>query len=175
MKIINGNWGITFVLAAVLMGAAPHATAQTPWTVLYLKSAAALEAHDYPKALAGFRALADVGSPAAEATLGHMYFHGYGVARNMRTAAVWYFRASEKGYPPAQLVLGHMFAQGLGFTANPERAYFWLALAAVRGDNKLSPRASTYRDKVAKLLSVAKRSEIEASIANWRPSAAVPR
>jgi uncharacterized protein len=175
MKIINGNWGITFVVAAILMGAAPSVVAETPWTALYLKSAAALEAHDYPQAIAGFKALADVGSPAAEATLGHMYFHGYGVARNTRTAAVWYFRASEKGYPPAQLVLGHMFAQGLGFTVNYERAYFWLALSAARGDKNLSPRARTYRDKMATRLSAVRLSEIDDAIKSWRPSAAVPR
>ncbi len=176
MKMIIGKWwGIIVLGIAFIVGAAAPVMADTPWGKIYMRSAAALKAGNYEVALPGFRALADVGSPAAEATLGHMYLNGLGVERNPRTAAVWYFRASEKGYAPAQFVLGHMFARGIGFARNDSRAYFWLTLASMRGDATLTSKIEAYRKQVAAVLTPAQMSAIEGKAISWRPSAAVPR
>jgi Sel1 repeat len=175
MKMIIGKWGITALGIVFIIGAAMPVMADTPWGKIYMRSAAALAAGNYDEALPGFRALADVGSPAAEATLGHIYLNGLGVARNPRTAAVWYFRASEKGYAPAQFVLGHMFARGIGFARNDERAYFWLKLASIRADTTLTPKIEVHRKQVVALLTPAQISVMDKRAAVWRPSAAVPR
>jgi TPR repeat protein len=165
---------IAAIGCAGLLVAAPVA-AETPWTRQYANAMSAYDAGDYKAARAGFQKLADFGSPAAEAMLGHMYLNGMGVPKREGVAAVWFFRASQKGYVNAQLTVASMFATGNGFRKNLKRAYFWYEVARLRGDAKMAAVAAAYQKK---LVADMTRTDIDAALADardWRPNAAAPR
>jgi uncharacterized protein len=162
------------ILCAGPMATAP-ATAATPWTWQYANSMAAFEAGDYATARAGFQKLADFGSPAAEAMLGHMYLNGLGVPKREGVAAVWFFRAAQKGYVNAQLTVGSMFASGNGFSKNLPRAYFWYEVARLRGDAKMAALAEGFQQKLRPNMTRAEITEAQAEARDWRPNAAAPR
>jgi TPR repeat protein len=165
---------IAAIGCAGLMGAAP-AAAETPWTRHYANAMSAYEAGDYAAARTGFQKLADFGSPAAEAMLGHMYLNGMGVPKHEGVAAVWFFRASQKGYVNAQLTVASMFATGNGFRKNLKRAYFWYEVARLRGDAKMAALAAAYQKKLAPELTRTEIAEAKADARDWRPNAAAPR
>ncbi|WKE65821.1 TonB family protein [Gallaecimonas kandeliae] len=54
-------------------------------------------AKDYPKALAEFRASAQLGQPNAQFNLGVMYFNGEGVTRDPEEAYAWFAAAEDNG------------------------------------------------------------------------------
>ena len=72
-----------------------------------------------------FKALmadAKAGDPAAQNSLGVMYYTGEAVSKNLsgkvldndpELAAGWFYRAAEQGYADAQFNLGLMYANGL--------------------------------------------------------------
>ncbi len=149
--------------------------ASTTWTQQYATAMAAFRAGDYGTARTGFQRLADFGSPAAEAMLGHIYLNGLGVPKREGVAAVWYFRAAQKGYVNAQLTVGSMFASGRGFEQNLPRAYFWYEVARLRGEDRVSVLAVSFQKQLASKLSKADVQDAISDAKDWRPNAATPR
>jgi uncharacterized protein len=175
MKMTKKSPGaIVAILCAGLLASAPVA-AETPWTRQYAAAMKAYEAGDYKTARAAFQKLADFGSPAAEAMLGHMYLNGLGVPKRDGVAAVWFFRAAQKGYVNAQLTVGSMFATGNGFSKNLKRAYFWYEVARLRGDARMAALAADYQKKLTPKLTRADIEDVLADARDWRPNAAAPR
>lgn len=68
----------------------------------------ALEAGDYLRAEGEFRPLAEQGDPEAQLNIGLMYEMGWGLPRNLDSAASWYRKAAEQGYHFAQDSLGSL-------------------------------------------------------------------
>jgi TPR repeat protein len=150
-------------------------SARTLWTDQYAEALAAYQAHDYAKARAGFQSLADFGSPAAEAMLGHIYLNGQGTAKRPGVAAVWYFRSAQKGYGNAQLALGSMLASGIGLREDIPHAYFWFEIASQRGEPKVAALARKFQADLQPKLTAAQIANAVAKARTWRPSAATPR
>lgn len=88
----------------------------------------------YAQAMKWYRQAADKGNVAAMNSIGGMYEHGEGVARDDRQAADWYQRAADKGYAAAMYNLGVMYARGKGVTRDDAQAIQWYRRAADKGD-----------------------------------------
>lgn len=88
---------------------------------------------DFDVALHELRPRAEQGDPAAQKTLGLMYFGGEGVNRSAGSAAKWYRMAAEQGDAGAQSMLGAMYEYGLGVTKNSADATRWYRRAAAQG------------------------------------------
>lgn len=93
----------------------------------------AYHAHDYAKAIALWRPLADSGVAAAQQHIGVMYAEGKGVPQNDAEAAKWFAKAAEQGDALAQYDLGASFAQGLGVKQDYGMAAKWFQRAAAQG------------------------------------------
>lgn len=129
----GGTAGITAVLAqsvilALLLLNAPAAHAQS-----YADGERAYLAEEYDKALAILRPLAEQGDSDAQVTLGLMYDHGHGVARDPQQAVAWYSRAAEQGVAAAQHDLGVKYFQGKGIEQDYRKAARWWQQAADAG------------------------------------------
>jgi TPR repeat protein len=173
--MIKYTLGAFLILVAGGVFAPTGVGARTTWTQQYAQAMSAYEAGDYDAAHAGFQRLADFGSPAAEAMLGHIYLNGLGVPKKEGVAAVWYFRSAQKGYVNAQLMVGSMFATGRGFKQHLPRAYFWYEVARLHGDNKVAALAASYQKQLETKISVAAKTDIQTDARSWRPNAATPR
>lgn len=92
-----------------------------------------------------FKALmadARAGDPAAQNSLGVMYYTGEAVSKNLsgqvldndpELAAGWFFRAAEQGYADAQFNLGLMYANGEGVPQDMTQAVELFKKAAEQG------------------------------------------
>lgn len=92
-----------------------------------------------------FKALmadAKAGDPAAQNSLGVMYYTGEAVSKNLsgkvldtdpELAVGWFFRAAEQGYADAQFNLGLMYANGEGVPQDMEQAVELFKKAAEQG------------------------------------------
>lgn len=92
-----------------------------------------------------FKALmadAKAGDPAAQNSLGVMYYTGEAVSKNLsgkvldndpELAAGWFYRAAEQGYADAQFNLGLMYANGEGVSQDMEQAAELFKKAAEQG------------------------------------------
>jgi uncharacterized protein len=148
---------------------------KTLWTEQYTEAMIAYKAGDYGRARVGFQALADFGSPAAEAMLGHMYLNGQGVPKRQGVAGVWYYRSAQKGYVNAQLALGSMFATGIGFRRDVAKGYFWLEVARQRGEPNVAALAEKYQVGLQPSLTAAQIADAVDDARSWRPNAATPK
>ncbi len=173
--MIKKTLGAFFIWGMSCVGATSPAHANSTWTEQYASAMIAFKQGEYDAARAGFQRLADFGSPAAEAMLGHMYLNGLGVQKREGVAAVWYFRAAQKGYVNAQLIVGSMFASGKGFSQNLPRAFFWYEVARQRGEKQVAMLASEYQKRLDGKISAADKSKMLEAARNWRPNAATPR
>jgi TPR repeat protein len=63
-----------------------------------------------------------------------MYANGQGVAKDEKTAVLWYTKAAKQGFANAQIYLGAMYADGRGVTQDIVSAHMWFYLAARAGD-----------------------------------------
>lgn len=97
-------------------------------------SYAALQAGDYPKALAEARQAADKGDPRACFLLGTMYQAGLGVEASSKDAAGWYEKAAQGGVAPAHSRLAQFYARGDGVPKDPDRALKHARKAAMLDD-----------------------------------------
>jgi TPR repeat protein len=133
---------------------------------------AAIQAGDYPKAIAELRPLAESGDSMAQYLLAEIYFGGHG--GTLPEAVKWMTASAEQGYAQAQARLGLIYATGRGVPIDNIRAYRWFALAAKVADPKaqksLKTVSETNRDVVAKRLTVDERKVAEAEIAAWKPN-----
>ena len=73
------------------------------------------------------------GVASAQYTLGMMYYHGRGVAKNYIAAVSWYKKAAAQGQAQAQAKLGAMYYEGRGVKKNYIAAYAWMSLASAKG------------------------------------------
>jgi tetratricopeptide (TPR) repeat protein len=65
--------------------------------------------------------------------LGFMYEKGFGVTKNLQTAASYYRRSSEKGNIDAQYNYGRVLFFGLGIEKNEKEARRWIKMSAKGG------------------------------------------
>jgi hypothetical protein len=70
---------------------------------------------------------AEQGNVDAQFGLGAMYTNGQGVAKDERTAVLWYTKAAEQGDAGAQYTLGVMYANGQGVAKDKKTAALWQA------------------------------------------------
>lgn len=94
---------------------------------------AAFNRGDYATALELLRPLAEHGHPGAQAMLGVLYEHGYGVPQDYGEAAKWYRKAAEHGLAPAQTYLGERYHNGQGVPKDYAEARKWYSKAAEQG------------------------------------------
>jgi uncharacterized protein len=104
---------------------------------------AALEAKDFPGALAVFGPLAAQGNGDAQFMLGVMHENGLGVSKDMKAAASWYLKAAETGVASAQYNIGVFYQLGTGVTADAASARRWLAKAAEQGHHRAQNNLGT--------------------------------
>jgi hypothetical protein len=58
---------------------------------------------------------------------------GYGMPRDLKEAAYWYQRASDKNHPEAQYNLGRLYASGSGVKRDQNQAALWMSASATQG------------------------------------------
>lgn len=85
-----------------------------------------------PKALRHLEDAAVGGFPAAQATLGMIYFTGIGTAKNSALAIKWCSKASKEKVPLGMFYLGMAYSVGDGLPMNDEIAMRWIHAAASR-------------------------------------------
>jgi hypothetical protein len=95
------------------------------------------------------------GPPGRQYQMAINYLRGRaGVAKNLKTAASWFYRAAQGGYGPAQFSLGMMIGNGTGVSQNLVKAHFWLNLAGSKGlhqavENKIKLEKSMLPNQIA--------------------------
>ena len=87
----------------------------------------------YKKKFECQRKIAEQGNLDTQYTLGMMYAHGEGVAKNEKEAVKWLRKVAEQGHAQAQNRLGMMYATGQGVTKNDKTAAKWYRKAAEQG------------------------------------------
>lgn len=73
------------------------------------------------------------GDRESQATLGFMYFNGYGVNQSLSEAARWYRQAAIQGDARSQLKLGMPYYEGSGIGQSYEEAARWYQFSAEQG------------------------------------------
>lgn len=91
---------------------------------------------DYASAFAKFERAAKEGNPAAQNTLGNIYYLGLGITRDYEKAARWYLRAAESGHGPSLVNLGILHRHGLGVEKDILKAFACFLLAERAGIKK---------------------------------------
>ncbi len=119
---------------------------------------------NYAEAFRLYKAAADQGLVSSMQAVGGFYYDGKGVPQNYDEALKWYRKAAERGFAQSQYNLGVMYYTGTALTQSNAQAYLWFALAAAAGD-ALAPAA---RDEVAKKLSAAELSKMQAQAIRWK-------
>lgn len=136
------RWPKALVAAILLLVAAWGV-----WTYTHLADSAlqAMARGQYSRAHDFYLKEAKSGNPAAQNSLGNLYYLGLGVDLNYTLARDWYFQAAKTGYANAQLNLGHLYKQGLGVDQDPVRAFGWYNMAEKYGN----PVAEYYLKQMA--------------------------
>ena len=116
---------------------------------------------DYGNAVVWYRRAAHKGLAIAQSNLAALHYLGRGVTRDFEQAHRWYGAAAEQGDTAGQNGLGLLYANGLGVERDLVRAMAWFSLA-VHGEGSAAADAKTYRDRLARLLSVEERAEAAA-------------
>ena len=106
------------------------------WAQDFKRGVDAYMREDYATALEEFRALAELGSIAAQNNLGLMYARGHGVTQNYQEARSWYVRAARQSDPVACYNLGLIHLHGQGVPPSNVEAYKWFALAFAFGNDR---------------------------------------
>lgn len=120
----------TFVLAAILVGAAPVSAGD------FKTGLTAYQKRDYAIALREWTPLAEKGDVDAQHNLGHMYRLGKGVSKDYVEAADWYLRAATQGAADAQYNIGLMHRYGRGVKRDAVAAYMWADIAGSQAHAK---------------------------------------
>ena len=116
---------------------------------------------DYGKAVVWYRHAAQTGLAIAQSNLAALHYLGRGVPRDFEQAYRWYKAAAEQGDAAGQNGLGLLYANGLGVERDLVKAMAMFSLA-VHGEGSAGADAKTYRDRLARLLSVEERARAEA-------------
>ena len=85
------------------------------------------------KEIENLKEIAKKGDALAQNNLATMYFHGYGIEKNLIQALNWYKRSAEQGFAPAQSVLAIMYFLGDGTEKNLIQALNWYKRSAEQG------------------------------------------
>ena len=101
----------------------------------YANAQAAYKRGDYKAAFDSMTEAAEEGNADAQYRLGLMYANGRGVAKDEKTAVLWYAKAAEQGNAPAQYNLGVRYANGQGVAKDENTALLWYGKAALHGDS----------------------------------------
>jgi len=88
---------------------------------------------------------ANLGNPAAQNSLGNLYYLGLGVPTDLEQASNWYFQAASQGFGPAQINLGNLYSQGMGVPVDAMRAFAWYKMSHISG----IPIAESYLTQIA--------------------------
>jgi len=94
---------------------------------------AALQARDYPTAVANLEPLANDGNMEASYRMCGMYYLAQGVPKNDAEAARFCHQAAEKGHADAMYNLALMYQKGEGVRQDMNEAIRWYTAAAARG------------------------------------------
>jgi len=152
----------TGILVASLFVLAPHVAAAGSFE----DAAAAYDRHDYETAWRLLLPLGEQGDARAQATLGAMAEHGFGVAKSDEEAALWRRRAAEQGDAKAQFALSGLY--DLGHGAPLTQAYLWLRLAAASDDDRMRAFAARSLAALRPLKTPAQIAEAERLPAAWK-------
>jgi hypothetical protein len=68
--------------------------------------------------------------------LGELYYYGWGVKRNYKSAFDYLLEAARYGEPQAQWRLATLYLNGLGVVQSEAEAYMWAAIAAANGNEQ---------------------------------------
>ncbi len=117
-----------------------------------------------------YRKAAEQGVAKAEFNLGLMYDNGLGVKQDYAKGAKWYRKAAKKGNATAQYNLGLMYENGEGVPQDYAQAHMWYNLAASSfPPGAKRDKAVKNRDKIAKRMTPAQKSEAQKLAREWRP------
>ena len=94
----------------------------------------AFTAGKYEQALRLWLPLAEKDNADAQYNLGILYQKGLGVEKNLKTAFIWYKRASANGHTDAMYNLGIMYNKGRVVYRSPKDALKWWEKAAELGN-----------------------------------------
>lgn len=86
---------------------------------------------DYAAAMNYYQAAFLAGSYDAAYHIGYLYFHGYGVTKNINVAFQWCRIAAQYRYVPAMKELSNMYKHGLGVLRNAEQSRYWWQLSEI--------------------------------------------
>lgn len=90
---------------------------------------------NYEQALRLWLPFAEKDDADAQFNLGVLYMKGLGVEQNMKTAFIWYKRASANGHIDAMFNLGTMYNKGNAVARSPKDANKWWLKAAELGND----------------------------------------
>jgi len=128
---------IAFILFALLFLQPAAARAD------YAEGLQAYTRHEWQKAIALLRPLAEAGDDRAQILIGNMYNEGWGVLISHSEAYRLYRRAAGKDNAEAATLLGAMTLHGQGIPASRSAALAWFLRAAQLGDQNGSFFAGT--------------------------------
>ncbi|KAJ3035833.1 hypothetical protein HDV00_003368 [Rhizophlyctis rosea] len=92
------------------------------------------KAMDFAKGFEHFHKAAELGCADAQNQLGNCYYHGKGVERDERLAAIWYRMAADQGCVRGIRSLGDCYRFGVGVEKDTHRGVKLIQQAADRGD-----------------------------------------
>jgi TPR repeat protein len=124
----------------------------------------AYDGGDYAQALAAWTRAAAAGRADAMTALAGLYENGTGVARDSKTALIWYRRGARLGDVASQFNLGDMIARGQGQERDPVEASMWLGLAAAQGNLWAAER----KRELDRTLTADQAAEADRRIGEWR-------
>jgi len=90
---------------------------------------------DYRQALKHYLDAAQLGMPAAQYSIGWMYYKGKGVKKDYVTARSWFLKAALQGHVNSQNSLGKLYSQGKGVAQDYQKSIKWYRLAAEQGNS----------------------------------------
>jgi TPR repeat protein len=137
---------LTMMSAFILLGTATmnpaHADGQDRGTAAYYRG-------DYVRAVRELIPAAARGNARAQAQLGFMYEHGFGVPQNYVAAADLYQSAAAQGDAFGRSRLGLSYDKGHGVPQSVILSYTWLNLAAASASGRQADYYRRLRDAVA--------------------------
>ena len=126
----------------------------------------AFTAGNYEQALRLWLPLAEKDNADAQYNLGVLYMKGLGVEKNLKTAFIWFKRASSNDHSDAMFNLGTMYNKGKGIYHSPENADQWWLKAAELGN-----AAAQYNIAVKYAYGGSLGKDIDEAIKWWKKSA----
>ncbi len=156
--------------AAVVLWALDAAAMQAAHADGLSRGISAYDRGDYVRAAKELSQLAHRGNARAQAALGFMYEHGFGVPQAYEEATALYSRAAAQGDATAQYLLGLSYDKGHGLPQNYVLAYKWLALAAAHAPKGQRDYYLRLRDAVASKLTPNQIADGQRLALFWAPA-----